>query len=438
VAYLIRLPAVAADSASGSLAQWLKKEGDRIEAGDIIAEVETDKAIADIEAEQGGILAKIVAPAGSAQLAVNAILGVILAEGESTDEIARALAEAGMSETPPPQAPAQQAQAPQSQAPQSQAQPPSSSAAASGDPAPAAGDRRFASPLARRLAAEQGLSLDGIAGSGPAGRIVRSDLGQAAANSPAAAPAASASTAPASATPAPAKPSQSTPPATHSVPHSNMRRAIARRLTESKQAIPHFYLTVHCHMDALLDLRKHAKRGGKEKLSVNDFIVRACALALREVPDMNVSWHADEIVFHDTADIAVAIATPGGLVTPVVRHADSKPLRQIATEIADLAHQAREHRLHAETLSGGSMTVSNLGMYGVSQFTAIINPPQAAILAVGAAEARAVVDEAGELRAATMMTVTLSADHRAVDGAIGARWLSAFKHLIENPVRILL
>jgi pyruvate dehydrogenase E2 component (dihydrolipoamide acetyltransferase) len=403
---------VAADSATGSLAQWLKQEGDRIEAGEIIAEVETDKAIADIVAEQGGILAKIVAPAGSAQLAVNAVLGVVLEEGESPDEIARALAAAGSGEAPPPAA-TQEAPAP---------------APAPDAAVPAAGERRFASPLARRLAAEQGLALDGIAGSGPAGRIVRSDLNQAAAGSPAAAPSAH----------APAATAASAATQAHAVPHSNMRRAIARRLTESKQAIPHFYLTAHCHMDALLDLRKQAKRGAKEKLSVNDFIVRACALALREVPEMNVSWHADELVFHETADIAVAIATPGGLVTPVVRHADAKPLRQIATEIADLAHQAREHRLHAETLSGGSMTVSNLGMYGVSQFTAIINPPQAAILAVGAAEARAVVDEAGEVRAATMMTVTLSADHRAVDGAVGARWLSAFKHLMENPVRILL
>ncbi|WP_180180029.1 2-oxo acid dehydrogenase subunit E2, partial [Achromobacter insuavis] len=222
------------------------------------------------------------------------------------------------------------------------------------------------------------------------------------------------------------------------VPHSGMRRAIARRLTESKQQVPHFYLTVDCRMDALLALRAQANQGGAVKLSVNDFIVRAAALALREVPEVNASWHDDAIEFHAGADISVAVATDGGLVTPIVRDADVKPLSAIAGEIVELAGRAKVNRLKPEEFTGGSLTVSNLGMYGIKQFAAIINPPQAAILAVGAAERRPVVDDNGGLQAATVMTVTLSADHRVVDGAVGARWLAAFRALIENPVRILL
>ncbi|MGB3435456.1 2-oxo acid dehydrogenase subunit E2, partial [Achromobacter sp.] len=222
------------------------------------------------------------------------------------------------------------------------------------------------------------------------------------------------------------------------VPHTGMRRAIARRLTESKQNVPHFYLTVDCRMDALLALRAQANQGGTVKLSVNDFIVRAAALALREVPEVNASWHEDAVEYHAGADISVAVATDGGLVTPIVRDADLKSLSAIAGEIVELAGRAKINRLKPEEFTGGSLTVSNLGMYGISQFAAIINPPQAAILAVGAAEKRPVVDSDGQLAAATVMTVTLSADHRVVDGAVGARWLVAFRTLIENPVRILL
>ena len=224
----------------------------------------------------------------------------------------------------------------------------------------------------------------------------------------------------------------------HRVPHTGMRRAIARRLTESKQNVPHFYLTVDCRMDALLALRAQANQGGAVKLSVNDFIVRAAALALREVPEVNASWHEDAVEYHAGADISVAVATDGGLVTPILRDADVKPLSAIAGEISELAGRAKINRLKPEEFTGGSLTVSNLGMYGISQFAAIINPPQAAILAVGAAERRPVVDENGALVAASVMTVTLSADHRVVDGAVGARWLAAFRTLIENPVRILL
>ncbi|WP_175135879.1 2-oxo acid dehydrogenase subunit E2, partial [Achromobacter pulmonis] len=226
--------------------------------------------------------------------------------------------------------------------------------------------------------------------------------------------------------------------ASRRVPHSGMRRAIARRLTESKQQVPHFTLTVDCRMDALLALRAQANQGGAVKLSVNDFIVRAAALALREVPEVNASWHDDAIELHAGADISVAVATDGGLVTPIVRDADVKPLSAVAAEIVELASRAKVNRLKPEEFTGGSLTVSNLGMYGIKQFAAIINPPQAAILAVGAAERRPVVDDNGDLKAATVMTVTLSADHRVVDGAVGARWLAALRALIENPVRILL
>ena len=274
------------------------------------------------------------------------------------------------------------------------------------------------------MAAQWHVNLLSVTGTGPHGRIVRRDVESARDRAAATAPTAA--------------PLSSNRPAARRVPHTGMRRAIARRLTESKQNVPHFYLSVDCKMDALLALRSQANHGGAVKLSVNDFIVRAAALALREVPEVNVSWHDDAIEYHAGADISVAVATDGGLVTPIVRDADVKPLSAIAAEIVELAGRAKVNRLKPEEFTGGSLTVSNLGMYGISHFAAIINPPQAAILAVGAAERRPVVGENGELVAATVMTVTLSADHRAVDGAVGARWLAAFRTLIENPVRILL
>ncbi|MDQ8031318.1 MAG: 2-oxo acid dehydrogenase subunit E2, partial [Bordetella sp.] len=271
-----------------------------------------------------------------------------------------------------------------------------------------------------------GVDLAGVSGSGPRGRVVKRDVEHAAARG-AAAPAASRNAANPAANPAATR-----------LPHSNMRRTIARRLTESKQAVPHFYLTVDCRMDALLDLREQVCRQGPRKVSVNDFIVKAAALALVEVPEVNVSWEPDALLRHASADICVAVATEGGLTTPVLRNAERKSLVELAGEIAELAGRAREQRLRPEEYSGGSMTISNLGMYGVREFAAIINPPQAAILAVGAAERRAVVDDAGAVTAARMMTVTLSADHRAVDGAVAARWLAAFRQLVEAPLRILL
>ena len=428
MAHLIKLPSVAADTSGGTLHQWLKKEGDVVAVGDALAEIETEKAIVEINAEQAGVLGRIVVQAGAASVPVNTVIGVLLAQGEDASAIDLALAEAGAAVQP---AAAAAASAPAGNAaavcppancaaaPAGAAAAPKAPAAASNAPVP--GGRLFASPLARRLAAQWHVDLLGVTGTGPHGRIVRRDVEAARDRAPAAA----------------AQPLAGRP-AARRVPHTGMRRAIARRLTESKQNVPHFYLTVDCRMDALLALRAQANQGGAVKLSVNDFIVRAAALALREVPEVNASWHEDAVEYHAGADISVAVATDGGLVTPIVRDADVKSLSAIAGEIVELAGRAKINRLKPEEFTGGSLTVSNLGMYGISQFAAIINPPQAAILAVGAAEKRPVVDSDGQLAAATVMTVTLSADHRVVDGAVGARWLAAFRTLIENPVRILL
>lgn len=446
MAYLIKLPSVAADASGGVLHQWLKQEGDRVAVGEALAEVETEKAIVEINAEQAGVLGRIVVQAGPASVPINTVIGVLIADGEDAAAIDRALAEHGgaavaagsAADASTGGAAAPGATAPGASAPGASAA--SASAGAASAPrqagnaaAPTAhsasstasvpGGRLFASPVARRLAAQWHVDLLGVTGTGPHGRIVRRDVEAARDRAPTAAPAAA---------PLAGR------PAARRVPHTGMRRAIARRLTESKQHVPHFYLTVDCRMDALLALRAQANQGGAVKLSVNDFIVRAAALALREVPEVNASWHDDDIEYHAGADVSVAVATDGGLVTPIVRDADVKPLSAISGEIAELAGRAKVNRLKPEEFTGGSLTVSNLGMYGISQFAAIINPPQAAILAVGAAERRPVVDAEGQLAAANMMTVTLSADHRVVDGAVGARWLAAFRALIENPVRILL
>ncbi|CAB3822399.1 pyruvate dehydrogenase complex dihydrolipoamide acetyltransferase [Achromobacter mucicolens] len=422
MAYLIKLPSVAADASGGVLHQWLKQEGDRVAVGEALAEVETEKAIVEINAEQAGVLGRIVVQAGPASVPINTVIGVLVADGEDAAAIDRALAEHGGAAAAAGSADGASADgAAASGAAAASASAAQSPAASSAAPVP--GGRLFASPVARRLAAQWHVDLLGVTGTGPHGRIVRRDVEAARDRAPAAAPAAA---------PLAGR------PAARRVPHTGMRRAIARRLTESKQHVPHFYLTVDCRMDALLALRAQANHGGAVKLSVNDFIVRAAALALREVPEVNASWHDDDIEYHAGADVSVAVATDGGLVTPIVRDADVKPLSAISGEIAELAARAKVNRLKPEEFTGGSLTVSNLGMYGISQFAAIINPPQAAILAVGAAERRPVIDAEGQLAAATVMTVTLSADHRVVDGAVGARWLAALRTLIENPVRILL
>jgi pyruvate dehydrogenase E2 component (dihydrolipoamide acetyltransferase) len=431
VAHLIKLPSIAADTSDGNLHQWLKKEGDTVAVGDALAEIETEKAIVEINAEHAGVLGRIVIPAGATSVPINTVIGVLLADGDDESAIDQVLAEHGgaaaVGSSGAAAAVDSSGAAAAAQAGSSGNTAPSVATSADVTPAsntPVPGGRLFASPLARRLAAQWHVDLLGVTGTGPHGRIVRRDVESARDRAAATAPTAA--------------PLSSNRPAARRVPHTGMRRAIARRLTESKQNVPHFYLSVDCKMDALLALRSQANHGGAVKLSVNDFIVRAAALALREVPEVNVSWHDDAIEYHAGADISVAVATDGGLVTPIVRDADVKPLSAIAAEIVELAGRAKVNRLKPEEFTGGSLTVSNLGMYGISHFAAIINPPQAAILAVGAAERRPVVGENGELVAATVMTVTLSADHRAVDGAVGARWLAAFRTLIENPVRILL
>lgn len=431
MATLIKLPSVAADTDGGTLHQWLKQEGDTVAVGDALAEIETEKAIVEINAEQAGVLGRIVVPAGAASVPINTVIGVLLAPGEGAADIEQALAQSGAAPRAGTTAQTGNAGAQTGAAASTAAAPAAAStaaapvaaasAAAAATTSAAPGGRLFASPLARRLAAQWHVNLLDVQGTGPHGRIVRRDVEAARDRAP-----------------APAAAPQANRAAARRVPHTGMRRAIARRLTESKQQVPHFYLTLDCRMDALLALRSQANHGGAVKLSVNDFIVRAAALALREVPEVNVSWQDDAIEFHAGADVSVAVATDGGLVTPIVRDADVKSLSAIAAEIVELAGRAKINRLKPEEFTGGSLTVSNLGMYGIKQFAAIINPPQAAILAVGAAERRPVVNENGDLVAATVMTVTLSADHRAVDGAVGARWLAAFKALIENPVRILL
>ncbi|MFY4260196.1 pyruvate dehydrogenase complex dihydrolipoamide acetyltransferase [Achromobacter xylosoxidans] len=419
MAHLIKLPSVAADADAGTLHQWLKQEGDTVAVGEALAEIETEKAIVEINAEHAGVLGRIVVQAGPASVPINTVIGVLLAPGEDAAAIDQALAEHG-AQAAKPAAATQPAATPAATANAASTAAPAPAARDAASDAPVPGTRRFASPLARRLAAQWHVNLLDVQGTGPRGRIVRRDVEAARDRAPvASAPSANRA-------------------AARRVPHSGMRRAIARRLTESKQQVPHFYLTVDCRMDALLALRAQANQGGAVKLSVNDFIVRAAALALCEVPEVNASWQDDAIEFHAGADISVAVATDGGLVTPIVRDADVKPLSAIAAEIVELAGRAKVNRLKPEEFTGGSLTVSNLGMYGIKQFAAIINPPQAAILAVGAAERRPVVDDNGDLKAATVMTVTLSADHRVVDGAVGARWLAAFRALIEAPVRILL
>ncbi len=422
----ILMPALSPTMTEGNLAKWHVGEGDRINAGDILAEIETDKATMEIEAVEEGVLGRILVAEGSEGIAVNAPIALLLEEGED----AAALDAVSTTEIPGPSAPP--AAAPTASAPVATATP----------QAPATvekGDRVFASPLARRMAKQAGLALDAITGSGPHGRIVKQDI-EAALEGGVGAP--SAAPLPAS---APAAPAVETPgePAYVEVPHSAMRKVIARRLSESKRDAPHFYLTVDCDIDALLATRKElngrSPAEGPEayKISLNDFIIRAAALALRKVPAANASWTESAIRLYQAADISVAVAVPDGLITPVIRHADGKGLAEISREMKDLAARARAGKLMPEEYQGGTFTISNLGMFGIKQFAAVINPPQGAILAVGAGEARPLVKD-GALAVATMMSCTLSIDHRVVDGTAGAEFMAAFKALIEDPLTMLL
>ena len=440
----ILMPALSPTMTEGTLAQWMKQEGDTVSAGDVIAEIETDKATMEVEAVDEGVLGRILVPAGTENVAVNAPIAVLLADGE----------DASVLDAAPAQAPAARADA---AAPAPEAAPPKAADGAAPAASSRANGRIFASPLARRLAGEAGLDLSLISGSGPHGRIVKADIERAVAEGtgkpqPAAAAAAAPAGAPAAAAPAP---SAVTAPAAGpdarvladaaglpytEVKNSGMRKVIARRLTESKQTVPHFYLTVDCAIDPLLDLRKQLNSRGEAsgvKLSVNDLIIKAVALALRRVPGANAAWTEDAVLMFDRVDVSVAVATDGGLITPIIKDTDRKGLATISAEMKDLAARARENKLKPEEFQGGTFTISNLGMFGIREFSAIINPPQACILAVGNGEQRPVVVD-GAVAIKTMMSVTLAVDHRVVDGALGAQYLQAFKGIIEDPLTMML
>jgi pyruvate dehydrogenase E2 component (dihydrolipoamide acetyltransferase) len=439
----ILMPALSPTMDKGNLARWLKKEGDKIQAGDVLAEIETDKATMEVEAADEGVLAKILVPDGTADVPVNDVIGVIAGEGEDARTVAK--------RAPEHSAPAGNRRAPEP----AQARLPSQTTG-HGPPAAArrlpprpgtsrdgqAGGRPFASPLARRLAKESGLDLTSVQGSGPHGRIIECDVKAALARPKAAAPAQEPPLIPGVADEATKK--LFAPGSFEEVPHDLMRKTIARRLAEANRTIPHFYLEADCKIDALLALREAinaAAQRDKEgatayKISVNDFLIKALALALMRVPGANVTWTEAAVLKHRHADVGVAVATGGGLMTPIVRAAETKTLSQISNEMKDLAARAETRKLKPEEYQGGSSAVSNLGMYGIKRFSAIINPPQATILAAGAAEQRPAVKD-GALGIATMMSVTLSCDHRAVDGVLGAELLAAFKNLIENPAGML-
>jgi pyruvate dehydrogenase E2 component (dihydrolipoamide acetyltransferase) len=461
----ILMPALSPTMTEGTLARWLKKEGEAVKSGDVIAEIETDKATMEFEAVDEGILGKILVPDGTEGVKVNQPIGVMVDEGEavpSGDAAPAAKATSG-GEGPAPSpsgSPALEAvqaaggkvagapeQPVMPDLPKGQA-PAASPAAGSGQ-----GGRVFASPLARRMAEQAGIDLGGVKGSGPGGRIVKSDIeaarsGGASAPKPAAAPQPQAASQPAAAQPAPAKaPAPKPAPvitAPHkAVPHSSMRKVIARRLSEAKQTIPHFYVSIDVELDALMKLRadlnaRSPKEGaGAYKLSVNDLVIKAAAATLRKLPATNASWTDDAMVIYDDVDISIAVSIPDGLITPIIRKADQKGLATISTEMKDLAARAKAGKLKPEEFQGGGFSISNMGMFGVKNFSAIINPPQAGILAVSAGEKRPVVKD-GQLAIATVMTVTLSVDHRAIDGALAAEWVSTFKSIVEDPLSLML
>ena len=441
----ILMPALSPTMTEGNVASWLKNEGDSVQAGDILCEIETDKATMEVEATDEGTLARIVAPAGSEAVPVNAIIGLILEEGEDTSALEGAEAAApAAAPAAPPAAPAAEAaaeSAPAASAAPTAAAAPSTGGNGAAPPVPGRepGARIFVSPLARRMAKQAGLALEAIAGTGPNGRIVKVDV-EAAIAAAESAPAAAAAPAPAvAAAPAPVAPAA--PAAAYEdAPASTMRKVIAQRLQEAKREVPHFYLTIDCAVDALLETRAQLnERSDAYTLSVNDFVIRAAALALRKVPAANASWVDGTLRQYASADVSVAVAIEDGLVTPIVRNADAKGLAEISAEVKELAGRARAKPmgLAPEEYQGGTFSVSNLGMFGIKEFAAIINPPQSMILAVGTAEQRPVIKD-GALAVATMMSCTLSVDHRVVDGALGARFLQAFKGLIEDPLTMLL
>jgi pyruvate dehydrogenase E2 component (dihydrolipoamide acetyltransferase) len=444
----ILMPALSPTMEKGNLAKWLKKEGDTVKSGDVIAEIETDKATMEVEAVDEGTIAKIVVPEGTQDVAVNDVIAVLAGDGE---DVKAAGAGAGVAKPAPkpadaPPRPAAASVAP-AQAPAPKPAPPPATAPAPQAAAPAAQTnghaRIFSSPLARRLAKEAGIELGRINGSGPHGRVIARDVEGAKSGKGLKAPAAAPAGAPAIA------PSMSDkqilalyePGSYEVIPHDGMRRTIAQRLTASTQTVPQFYLTMDCNIGLLVEAREQINaaapkdKDGKPayKLSVNDFVIKALALALQRIPNANVSWTEGGMLKHKHSDVGVAVAMPGGLITPIIRKAETKPVAVISAEMKDFAARARGRKLKPEEYLGGTTAVSNLGMYGIKDFTAVINPPHATILAVGAGEQRPIVKN-GKIEIAEIMSVTMTCDHRAVDGALGAELIGAFKRLIENPV----
>jgi pyruvate dehydrogenase E2 component (dihydrolipoamide acetyltransferase) len=452
----ILMPALSPTMEKGNLAKWLKKEGDKVKSGDVIAEIETDKATMEVEAVDEGTIAKILVPEGTQDVPVNDIIAVLAGDGEDV-KAASAGAGAGAAAAPKPaEAPKPAAAAPAAAAAAAPAAAPAPKPAAAPAPAPQAAApaaqanghaRIFSSPLARRLAKEAGIDLARITGTGPHGRVIAHDVVEAKSGKGLKTPAA----APAAAGPSIA-PSMSDkqilalfePGSYEVVPHDGMRRTIAQRLTASVQTIPHFYLTIDCDIGKLLAAREEINASAPKdkekkplyKISVNDFVIKAMAVALQRIPDCNVSWTEGGMLKHKHSDVGVAVAMPGGLITPIIRKAETKTLSTISNEMKDFAARARARKLKPEEYQGGTTAVSNLGMYGINHFTAVINPPHASILAVGTSEERPVV-RGGKIEIAQMMSVTLSCDHRAIDGALGAELIGAFKQLIENPVMMM-
>ena len=441
----ILMPALSPTMEKGNLAKWLKKEGDQVKSGDVLAEIETDKATMEYEAIDEGVLAKIVVPEGTQDVAVNSVIAVLAGEGENMKTVASSAK---------PDAPKLTEQPKAAVAPEKKAEPAVASKAAGAAPQQAArpaqqgSNRVFSSPLALRLAKEAGLDISRVQGSGPHGRVIARDIADAKSGKGLRA----VSTAPSAGIAGSIAPAMSDQQiralyedgSYEVIPHDGMRRTIAQRLTAATQTIPHFFLTIDCNIGKLATAREEINASAPKdkdgklgyKLSVNDFIIKALALALQRIPNANVSWTESGMLKHKHSDVGVAVALPGGLITPIIRHAESKSLSAISNEGKDLIARARARKLKPNEYQGGTTSVSNLGMYGIKDFTAVINPPQATILAVGAGEERVVVKN-DKIEAATIMSVTLSCDHRAVDGALGAELIGAFKTLIENPVMLV-
>ena len=446
----ITMPALSPTMEEGTLAKWLVKVGDSVESGDVIAEIETDKATMEVEAVDEGVIGKILVSEGTEGVAVNSVIAVLLEEGETE------VADAGDVATPVspasthvPEAPVQRddQDAVTGDSAKAAVQPAAATSATASTEKPSA--RVFASPLAKRIAGTNGLDLTAMTGSGPHGRIVKRDVEAALVASPeqrntAPAPAAAAAASSGRALATSSVDARALADAAglpyEAVRANGMRKTIANRLVEAKQTVPHFYLTLDLNIDPLLALRKDINvslEASGSKISVNDLVIKAAAMALMDFPSANASWNGDEILYYQRADVSVAVATDGGLITPIIQDANNKSLTEISREIKDKAERAQSGKLLPQEYQGGTFSVSNLGMFGITQFDAVINPPQGAILAVGAGEKRPVVQADGSLGVATMMTVTLSCDHRVVDGAVGAQWLQAFKSRIEKPLSML-